>query len=290
MESGDRRARTSQDEFGADKEEQTLALIEGAGDVKDSRRGSWLRREMQESGESGDMRKGDALLACLLFQSLSFCIACVIVARLANSLAVLVELVTCAGDSLSYISAMVAAVVVKNESETQREKIECRVAVLNTVLLFAFGGWVCTRVFLSLRCAQDDEYHFQALGEFHAPCAFLQARPDPDMVFLLEIICFASYLPALVVGWWYTRWDYYSPTSNIAHSSAILHAFVDFSGIIIFTIAAVSMKLFSYDSVYIDAIASCLVIFLIVASTTVMWVAYFRSWRTASEKMGHDDL
>ena len=59
----------------ANKErEETLALIEGAGDVKDARKGSVVRREMQESGESGDWRKGDALLASLLLQSVSFCI------------------------------------------------------------------------------------------------------------------------------------------------------------------------------------------------------------------------
>jgi len=276
MEPGKSRARPSQD----DGTEETLALIEGAGDVKDSRKGSLVRREMQESGESGDLRKGDALLASLLLQSVSFCVAAIIVARMANSLAVLVELVTCAGDSVSYISAMVAALVVRNESEAQRERIECRVAVLNSFLLVAFAGWVMVRIYLNLKCAEDNTYHFQMGGEkFHAPCAFLQARPDADMVLLLECICFVSYVPALVIGWWYTRWEYYSPTSNISHSSAVLHAFVDFSGIIIFTLAALCMKWFSYDSVYIDAIASTIVICLIISSTTVMWVQYFRSFR-----------
>lgn len=278
----------------ANKErEETLALIEGAGDVKDARKGSVVRREMQESGESGDWRKGDALLASLLLQSVSFCIAAFIVARMANSLAVLVELVTCAGDSVSYISAMVAAFFVKNEKEEQREKIECRVAILNSFLLVAFGGWVMARVYLNLKCAEDNEYHFQMAGEFHAPCAFLQARPDADMVLLLEGICFASYVPALIVGWWYTRWDYYSPNSNISHSSAVLHAFVDFSGIIIFTIAALCMKWFSYDSVYIDAIASIVVIFLILVSTTYMWFQYFKSFRSPESDIygvGHGDL
>merc|ERR1719498_310349 len=103
------------------------------------------------------------------------------------------------------------------------------------------------------------------------------------MVLLLEAVCFASYIPALIVGVLYTRWDYYSPTSNISHSSAILHAFVDFSGIIIFTIAALCMKWFSYDSVYIDAIASIIVICLILTSTTVMWITYFKSFRAPAE-------
>ena len=36
----------------------------------------------------------------------------------------------------------------------------------------AAQGWVMARVYLNLKCAEDNEYHFQMAGEFHAPCAY----------------------------------------------------------------------------------------------------------------------
>lgn len=263
---------------------ETLALIEGAGNegkygaARGRGRAAKVRQEMEEAGDAGNVKSGELLLLsffCRSFFMLLFSIV-VIVPR-AESSAVVVEVVVAFGDALAYAASLFAVYYVRGRDNEFRETIEFRTAVFSTMLMVAAGVKIGAMTFFQIRCADDNEYHFH-----HIPCAYLQARPNGKYVLGMEVLDLASYIPVMIIGWFYTRWEYYSPEANISHASAILHAFVDFTSIFIISTASISMIIFSKYSVYIDAVSSLMVFSLIIAATTHMWQNYFRSM-TASQ-------
>lgn len=260
---------------------ETLSLIEGAGKEKYSARknkAAKVRAEMEAAGEAANLGSGEALLLSLIFQSSFMTTVGVIMAMRAESTAVLTEVVSTVGDLLAYLASLFTVWYVRGRDIEFRDKMELRTAIFSTLLLAAGAIKIATIIFFQLRCAHDNEYHFH-----HIPCAYLQARPNPSLMVNYELFCAASYIPVIVVALKYTRMDYYSPEANISHASAVLHAIVDATSIVILLVSAGLMTVFTSDSVVIDAAASFMVLVVIGAATAFMWKKYWKSQEMSRE-------
>jgi Co/Zn/Cd efflux system component len=256
-------------------ESETLSLIEGAGKEKysaRSHRAAQVRAEMEAAGEAANLGSGEALLLSLIFQSSFMTTVGVILAMRAESTAVLTEVVSTVGDLLAYLASLFTVWYVRGRDMEFRDKMELRTAIFSTVLLGVAAIKIATIIFFQLRCAHDNEYHFH-----HIPCAYLQARPNPNLMVNYELFCAASYIPVVVVAMKYTRMDYYSPEANISHASAVLHAIVDATSIVILLVSAALMTVWTSDSVIIDAVASFVVLVVIGVSSALMWKRYYQS-------------
>lgn len=247
--------------------EETLSLIEGVGPAQVT------RKESKRTGGHDEL-----LLIALVMASIVILAASIFAAMRSRSTIVYVEVFGTGGDVISYLASLICVYAVRDKSEEKREKIEFGTAIFSTLLLLVAGGKVLMQCYFQMRCALDNEYHFH-----HIPCSYLQARPDPYYVLMLEGIAFLAYIPVVVVGCFYTDLEQYKPATNISHASAILHAFVDVTQLVIVSIAAGCMMQWAGESVQIDVVACMICLFFMLVATTLMWSNYYFHWTADPE-------
>jgi len=267
--------------FAGDGNEETLSLIEGVGPSP-----PLTRRDSKQ-------RAHDSLLLILLvLSSVVILSASIFAAMRSKSTTVLVEVFGTASDLISYLASLVTEFIVRGRSAELKDKIEFGVGVFSTICLLSFGAKIVFQCYVQMRCALDNQFQIH-----HIPCSYLQARPDPYYVLMLEAICLCAYLPVFVVGCYYTDWDKYKPSTNISHASAILHLFCDVCQVVIVSIAAGFMMGFSGEAVYIDVFSSLICLFIMLVATTLMWSNYYFHWHASkhpdvlnSARGGSDDI
>lgn len=256
--------------------------------ITDSRRGSRKYASRRRSSQTerqalllaegaGDQTSDDQTVLWLLaIMSFLMTVLAVIYAFKANSMAIVVEATAEFVDFISYSLNLWCVYICRGKSLEYQEKMEKRTAIVSTVLLLFGGVRIALQSYAQVVCSMDIDVNKSDPNDH--PCGLMMGTPHPRMVIFTATTMLLSYIPPFVVAYLQgANLNSYRPDENINKASALLHCLFDAVLQVTLLFASCIMLVYPAVAVEIDATTSCLLLVVMVAMTTYMWVLFYRA-------------
>jgi Co/Zn/Cd efflux system component len=215
----------------------------------------------------------DYFLISLTSFSVVTTILVLVVAAKSHTTAMYVEALNETVDLISYALNLWCSWWTKGKSMHLKERVEFRVALATTILLFGVAVRIGIESWHEYKCAEDID--FNEFNPSDAPCALSQDRPEPQTLIQIGVIMLCSYVPSLVILCACSGGiSSYSPDENINKASALLHIIFDIVTQLSIVISGRLMMQSKLHAIEVDAWASFSIVVFLFIGSLAMWCRY----------------